>query len=144
MKEAYDYSMFRKNSVMISLTKPVKLKDGKLKMFINASKFSDKLGKLDWDNRITASLSHSDCAALLKGLLYKKNVDLFHKFGNSNSATTIKLNFDKGNPLLSITKNGDNIFIVINEDEYVILIELLKYAIPRLVGWEPTTQNPYA
>ena len=142
-KRAADFTMFRKEKAMVSLSAPTVLGEGdnaKTRMFLNGALHNTSMGKIDWDNRISISLDHNDCGKLLYALEYQENTDIYHQY-EGKPAKTIKLNFDQGKISLSLSEGtkeqgGKFVFVNMTPPEYAVLKVLLGRSIPKLLSWE--------
>lgn len=101
--------------------------------------------RYDWDNKIIFALSPSDIGKILHDGLRGGNVSIFHDPGaKSNKANVTKksLKITKGPKggffwaLRQETAGVErSVSIPVSNDEATIIAELLKAAIPKILGW---------
>jgi hypothetical protein len=101
--------------------------------------------KYDWDNKIVFALSASDIGKILNDGLRNGDVSIFHDPGAKSRRANItkkSLKITKGNKggffwaLREETAGREKIVsIPVSNDEATIIAELLKAAIPKILGW---------
>lgn len=91
----------------------------------------------DWEKKITFALGLPDIGTILAS----DEVSLLH----DNNGTIKKLYLKPGNIqgtyMLTLAIGKDTVTVPLSEAEMVVLAELLKAAIPTLVGWNNVSSN---
>jgi len=132
-----DFSMFRKERAMLSITPPQVTKEGKACLFLNGAIFSKELGKMDWNNKITVKLDLMDVGKIIHGVGYGKDVDIYHKAATGN-AKQIQIANKEGECTMFVKEKGEvekTVFMKMTPEERIVLNELLKYSLKYLAQW---------
>ena len=116
-------------------------------LFLEITRQVEGERKFDWDNKITVKLDLVDIAKILLGFKTLREISIFHNPDARNQiqgerSKTVNMKFSKeyGCYYLrvgyKVKESVQQIGIPINLEEAIIMDELLRFAIPRLVSWE--------